>query len=92
MVEGFDPASVVATSRFIASGAQPFASAADLRVLSMPVLLVRGADALHPAEVSDLYAENIPNCTVVPATADVPAEIGAFCDQRVFGGISGARG
>jgi pimeloyl-ACP methyl ester carboxylesterase len=77
-----DAASVVATSRFIASGAQPFTSATDLRSLSMPTLLIRGDDPLHPAEVSDLYAEHIPNCSVLPAsTADVAAEIGAFCDQ-----------
>lgn len=83
MIEGFDPVSVVATSRFIASCAQPFESAADLKVLSMPVLLVRGEDPLHPPEVSDLYAESIPDCAVAPATADAAAEIGAFCD-RVF--------
>lgn len=80
MVEGFDAASVVATSQFIASGAQPFTSAADLKSLSVPTLLIRGDDPLHPAEVSDLYAANIPSCTVAPAsTADVAAEIGAFC-------------
>ena len=84
MLEGFDAASVVATSHFIASGAQPFASAAELRSLSVPTLLIRGDDPLHPAEVSDLYVENIPSCTIVPAsTADVAAEIGAFCDQVV---------
>lgn len=82
MLDGFDAASVVATSRFIASGAQPFTSAADLRSLSMPTLIVRGNDPLHPPEVSDLYAENIPNCLVAPAsTTDVVGEIGAFCDQ-----------
>lgn len=84
MLEGFDAASVVATSHFIASGVQPFATAADLRSLSVPTLLIRGDDPLHPAEVSDLYAENIPGCTVAPAsTVDVAAEIGAFCDQVV---------
>jgi 3-oxoadipate enol-lactonase len=82
MIEGFDAASVVATSHFIASGAQPFTTAADLRSLFVPTLLVRGNDPLHPAEVSDLYAENIPGCTVAPAT-DVAEEIGVFCD-RVF--------
>lgn len=82
MVEDFDAASVVETSRFVASGAQPFASAADLGSLAVPTLLVRGDDALHPAEVSDLYAENIPSCTVVPAAvADVASEIGVFCDR-----------
>ena len=82
MVEGFDPASVVATSRFIASGAQPFAAAAELRSLSMPALIVRGDDPLHPPEVSDLYAENLPGCTVSPAsTQDVAGEIGRFCGR-----------
>ncbi|HEY0512866.1 MAG TPA: alpha/beta hydrolase [Thermoanaerobaculia bacterium] len=82
MVDGFDAASVVATSHFIASGAQPFAAAADLKTLSMPVLLVRGDDPLHPAEVADFYVENIPICTVAPAAVtDVAAEIGAFCDR-----------
>lgn len=81
MVEGFDPASVVATSHFIASGVQPFATSADLRSLSVPTLLVRGDDPLHPAAVSDLYAENIPNCQVAPAsTEDIAGAIGAFCD------------
>jgi pimeloyl-ACP methyl ester carboxylesterase len=84
MIEGFDAASVVATSRFVASGAQPFASAADLESLEVPTLLVRGADAMHPAEVSDLYAARIPRCTVSAAgTADVAAAIGAFCEQSV---------
>ena len=84
MLEGFDPASVVATSAFVASGVQPFTSAADLRSLAVPTLLVRGDDPLHPAEVSDLYAETILRCTVAPApTADVAAAIGALCDQMV---------
>lgn len=90
MIAGFDAASVVATSRFIASGAQPFTSAADLRSLSMPTLLVRGDDPLHPAEVSDLYAENIPDCSVAPAsTMDVAAEIGSFCSRLTFGSSYG---
>jgi len=82
MIEGFDAASVVATSHFIASGAQPFISAADLRSLHAPTLLVRGDDPVHPAEVSDLYAANIPDCKVVPAsTRDLASAIGVFCEQ-----------
>jgi pimeloyl-ACP methyl ester carboxylesterase len=84
MLEGFDAASVVATSRFIASGAQPFATEDDLRSIAAPTLIVRGEDLLHPPDVSDLYAASIPGCTVAPASADVAAEIGAFCDGRVF--------
>jgi hypothetical protein len=79
MLESFDPASVVATSRFLASGAQPFDSAADLTRLEPPVLLVRGDDPVHPAEVSDLYAANIPDCTTLEAsTTDIASAIGAF--------------
>ncbi len=82
MLEGFDPASVVATSHFVVSGRQPFTSAADLRSLHPPTLLVRGDDPLHPSEVSDLYATNIPKCTEVVPSADVAAAIGAFCNQN----------
>jgi pimeloyl-ACP methyl ester carboxylesterase len=86
MLEGFDAASVLATSHFIASGAQPFASGADLRALRVPTLLVRGDDVMHPAEVADLYAANIPNCTVAEAsTTDIAAAIGAFCEQCIHG-------
>ncbi len=81
MVEGFDVASVRATTRFLASGAQPFASGADLESLSVPTLLVRGGDAVHPPEVSDLYAARIPRCVVAPeGTIDVAAAIEAFVD------------
>ncbi|MCA1581647.1 MAG: alpha/beta hydrolase [Acidobacteria bacterium] len=91
MMEEFDPESVAATSRFIASGAQPFASPADLRSLRVPTLLVRGDDPLHPAEVSDLYEASLRDCTVVPAsTTDVAAAVGAFCDRLlVNGGATG---
>ena len=82
MIEGFDAASVVATSRFIASGAQPFIADADLTRLASSTLLVRGDDPMHPPEVSDLYAALIPDCTTVPAsTAAVPDVIGAFVDR-----------
>jgi 3-oxoadipate enol-lactonase len=82
MMEGFDAASVVATSRFIASGEQPFGSAAELGALTLPTLLVPGDDALHPAEVSALYAENLPEVSVVrvPVT-EAAVAIEAFCDR-----------
>ena len=38
MVEDFDPASVVATSQFLASGTQPFTAAAELDLLEPPTL------------------------------------------------------
>ena len=77
----FDADSVAATSRFIASGAQPFASSRDLRSIRAPTLLVRGDDDQHPAEISDLYAASIPDCTVVSAAgADMVRAIGDFCE------------
>jgi len=77
----FDPGSVVATSQHIASGAQPFASSRELRAIQVPTLLVRSDDEIHPAEVSDLYAATISNCTTLPATTtDVTSAIRDFCD------------
>lgn len=76
----FDAASVVATSHFLASGAQPFGSAGELRALPMPTLLIRGDDPVHPAEVSELYAMNIPHCKALAAdTVDVAAAMAEFC-------------
>lgn len=83
MLKGFDAASVAATSHFVASGAQPFTSAGDLRSIEVPTLLIRGDDDIHPADVSDLYAQNIPGCLVVPAgAAGVGDVIGDFCDKH----------
>lgn len=81
MIEQFDAASVVATSHFIASGAQPFEHEDELRDIDVPTLLIRGDDALHPPEVSDLYAGLMPPHTVVPAgSPNVAEHIGRFCD------------
>jgi pimeloyl-ACP methyl ester carboxylesterase len=86
MIEDFDAASVVATSHFVASGAQPFAAAQELRMLTMPTLLVRGDDPMHPGDVSDLYAASIPNSVVLPATTgDVAGPIGELCDRCLSG-------
>ncbi|MFL5344056.1 MAG: alpha/beta fold hydrolase [Hyalangium sp.] len=83
MIDGFDAASVAATTQFIASGAQPFASASEMHGLAVPTLLIPGNDPLHPAEVSNLYAAHIPNCVVSePQVADRPTVIGDFCERR----------
>lgn len=84
IVEGFDPASVATTSRFIASGAQPFGSGDELRSIAVPTLLVRGDDSTHPAEVSDVYERCIPECTSLPATTgDLVSAIRDFCDGLI---------
>ena len=52
----------------------------DVRVESIPTLLVGGDDAQHPREVSDLYAAALTRVTVIPATTSDPAAaIAAFC-------------
>jgi 3-oxoadipate enol-lactonase len=85
MLEGFDAASIAATSHFIASGAQPFVSAADLKSLRIPTLLVCGDDPVHPPEISSFYAAHIPECVVAPAsTVDLAGAIGAFCGNAAF--------
>ncbi len=86
MVEEFDPGSVAATSRFIASGAQPFESCGDLRSIAVPTLLVRGDDEQHPAEVSDVYERCVRGCTVLPATTgDLASAIRDFCEAVITG-------
>jgi len=86
IVEEFDPGSIVATSRFIASGAQPFGSGDELRSIAVPALLVRGDDDTHPAEVSDVYETYVPKCTVLPATTeDLVSAIREFCAAAIPG-------
>ncbi len=75
MVDGFDPASVETTTRFMASRIQPFASPADLAALTMPTLVVPGADPTHPPDVADAFARGIPKCTVRDAA---PHELAAI--------------
>lgn len=77
MVRSFDPASVEATTRFLASGAQPFTDDDELATLGMPTLVVPGIDAEHPIEVAEAYARAIPDARTDPG-ADLIASIEAF--------------
>jgi 3-oxoadipate enol-lactonase len=86
-----DPESFLATNEFMASGAQPFVAAADLRAIDVPTLLVPGNDPMHPAEISELYATKIPHCTTLKMRdtpdfdrrhIEIAAAIGDFCDRR----------
>ncbi len=73
----YDPASVAALTRFMASGAQPFATAAELAAIAPPVLLVPGVDPQHPREVAEVYRRELPQCTTVDTT-DFAAAIADF--------------
>jgi pimeloyl-ACP methyl ester carboxylesterase len=84
IADTFDPASVAATTRFMASGAQPFATAAELASIEAPTLLVPGTDPYHPPEVSEVYRRHLRRCTVRAAEPDeLAAAIADFLDRDV---------
>jgi hypothetical protein len=86
IASSFDGGSVATTSRFIASGVQPFASDRELRAISVPTLLVPGNDPVHPGAVSELYAESIPAVTAAPPNEpDTTGVIRDFLDRRSAG-------
>jgi 3-oxoadipate enol-lactonase len=79
MMRSFDPPSVAATTRFLASGAQPFGAASELETIDAPVLLIPGTDPEHPPEICALYAQHLRHAVVAEAGAgDVTAPIDAF--------------
>ena len=83
MARRFDGPSVAATSKFVASGVQPFRSASEeLASLAVPTLIVRGNDDVHPAQVSDLYLDSVPTAVVAEVEDDeIPGVIAAFVDR-----------
>jgi pimeloyl-ACP methyl ester carboxylesterase len=81
-VATYDPASVAAMTRFMASGAQPFASASELASITAPTLLVPGIDPTHPVEVADLYRHHLTGAAVhAVETADFASAIADFVDR-----------
>jgi len=60
LFQTYDPASVAASTRFMASGLQPFARGEDLRAIAAPALVVPGLDPQHPREVADVYLRHVP--------------------------------
>lgn len=72
----YDPASVVTTTAFLDSGAQPFARAADLAAITAPTLVIPGVDPTHPPEVAEVYRQ-IPGARFV-ATPDFAAAVREF--------------
>jgi len=80
MLKSFDAASVATTTRLLASGKQPFDSAAELSKLTVPALVIAGTDAEHPVEVAELYKNHIQHAQLAdPADADLPNIIASFC-------------
>ncbi len=80
MVASFDPASVAATARFLASARQPIESVDELVKITAPTLVIPGADPEHPAELATLYASRLPRVRVRPASAELVRAVDGFCD------------
>lgn len=75
----YDPASVAASTRFMASGAQPFGRASELAAIDAPTLVVPGVDPYHPVEVAGVYERHVPHVRVID-TADFASAIAAFLE------------
>ena len=63
----YDPGSVATSTRFMASGVQPF-TPAELARVAMPVLVVPGTDPEHPRAAAETYARHVPHATLVETT------------------------
>ena len=71
----YDPASVAALTRFMASGRQPF-ERRELAAIEVPALVVPGVDATHPRAFAEVY-RSIPRAQLVE-TADLASAIASF--------------
>lgn len=89
VIATFDPASIAATTAFMASGVQPFASATDLRAITAPALVVPGTDATHPREVADVIAAQLARCEVRDAEPPAYAAVIETFLARVLARSSG---
>jgi 3-oxoadipate enol-lactonase len=78
MMLSFDPASVAATTRFLASGRQPFEELSELSAVAAKTLLVCDDDPEHPAELCRLYAAQLPDCTAINGLTTLTASFAMF--------------
>jgi 3-oxoadipate enol-lactonase len=80
MALSFDPQSVAATTRFLATNAQPMNTARELETIEVPVMVLPGIDPEHPVEVAQLYARHLRSPVLVEQTAvDCVERLAAFC-------------
>jgi pimeloyl-ACP methyl ester carboxylesterase len=83
MLSGFDPASVAATTRLLAS-TQPFESLEQLRAIRGPALVIPGRDPQHPPEIATLLAAAIARARMVEAEGEqLVAAIDEFCRTEI---------
>jgi 3-oxoadipate enol-lactonase len=83
MLESFDPASVAATTRLLAS-TQPFETLEQLQAIRVPTLVIPGRDPQHPPEIATLVARSITRASLIEAHAEQLIEaIDDFCRNEV---------
>lgn len=78
MARGFDPASVAATTGFLAAGTQPFERVVELARVQAPTLVVPGVDPEHPAATAELYAGVIPGAVLGDSTRELASVVEGF--------------
>jgi 3-oxoadipate enol-lactonase len=80
MMLSFDAASVAATTRFLALNQQPMESVRELESINVPVMVLPGVDAQHPAEIASLYTRHLRHPTVIEQMApDMMGRLLQFC-------------
>ena len=80
MLRSFEPTSVAATTRFLATNAQPMRSARELAAIAAPVMVLPGIDPEHPADVGELYVQHLRHAVVVEQTAvNLLERVASFC-------------
>ncbi len=79
----FDPASCLASTSVYVSPDQPLSEAAALSQLLAPAAVVPGVDAMHPADIADLYATALPHAEVVAGDAPLDEVVLRLC-RRAF--------
>lgn len=84
MARSFDPLSVVATTRFLGTNAQPITSVRELATVAVPAMVLPGIDPQHPAEIGHLYARHLREAVVVDQTApDLMERLDVFCSRAL---------
>jgi 3-oxoadipate enol-lactonase len=81
LVRSFDPASVAATTRWLASAVQPFDDLAELAKIEPPTLVVPGSDPEHPSELGQRYASALAHATLASPGDDLVGTIEAFLER-----------
>lgn len=81
IIKTFDPLGIASTTRFLASGEQPFSLESDIQRISQPTFLVAGNDPLHPTEIAELYQRHF-SSIVVSSSDQITDEIKIFLNTE----------